>query len=50
MAENIYKAAGAAAGGEAGPSTGQSAGSEASGNTGSSKDNVVDAEYEEGPR
>lgn len=46
MAENIYKAAGAAAGGEAGPS----AGSEASGNTGSSKDNVVDAEYEEGPR
>jgi molecular chaperone DnaK len=50
MAENIYKAAGAAAGGEAGQSAGQSAGSEASGNTGSSKDNVVDAEYEEGPR
>jgi len=46
MAENIYKAAGAAAGGEAG----QPAGTEASGNTGSSKDNVVDAEYEEGPR
>jgi molecular chaperone DnaK len=50
MAENIYKAAGTAAGGEAGPSTGQSAGSEASGNTGAVKDNVVDAEYEEGPR
>jgi molecular chaperone DnaK len=50
MAENIYKAAGAAAGGEAGPSSGPSAGTEASGNTGSSKDNVVDAEYEEGPR
>jgi hypothetical protein len=46
MAENIYKAAGAAAGAEAG----QAAGTDASGNTGSSKDNVVDAEYEEGPR
>ena len=43
LAENIYKTAGATAGGEPGQPAG-----DAGAATGASKDNVVDAEYEDG--